>query len=75
LIKNQFAGVNFIDIYHRTGLYPQPMPFIPGREGSGRVEAVGADVKHVNVGDNVCYFSAGSYSEYIVAEGRTSRQD
>ena len=38
------AGVNFIDIYHRQGVYPMPLPFVPGREGAGRVIAIGPDV-------------------------------
>ena len=40
-IKLEAIGVNFIDVYHRTGLYPLPLPFIPGGEGAGIVDAVG----------------------------------
>ena len=43
-IRHHACGVNFIDIYHRTGLYPLPMPAVLGEEGAGVVEAVGADV-------------------------------
>ena len=41
-LRQEAAGLNFIDVYHRTGLYPQPLPFTPGVEGAGVVEAVGA---------------------------------
>ena len=44
LVRVEAAGVNFIDTYHRTGLYPIPLPFTPGVEGAGVVEAVGAGV-------------------------------
>ena len=43
-LRQQAAGLNFIDVYHRTGLYPQPLPFIPGVEGAGVVEALGEGV-------------------------------
>ena len=43
LVKTSAIGVNFIDVYHRIGLYPQPLPFTPGMEASGTVEAVGPD--------------------------------
>lgn len=57
-------GVNYIDIYHRKGLYPQPLPFIPGMEGAGVVEAVGPDVTGLAVGDRVAYMGLiGGYSE------------
>ena len=47
------AGVNFIDIYHRQGVYPMPLPLVPGREGAGRVIALGPDVSGVAIGDRV----------------------
>jgi NADPH2:quinone reductase len=63
-IRQAAAGLNFIDIYHRTGLYPQPMPFTPGVEGAGTVEAVGPDVSDLKVGDRVAYAGPlGGYSE------------
>lgn len=63
-IRQHAIGVNFIDIYHRTGLYPQPMPFIPGVEGAGTVEAVGEGVSSVAVGDRVAYAGPiGGYCE------------
>jgi NADPH2:quinone reductase len=64
LLRQEAAGINFIDVYHRTGLYPQPLPFTPGVEGAGVVEAVGPDVTAVKVGDRVAYAGAiGGYAE------------
>jgi NADPH2:quinone reductase len=64
LVRLSAAGVNFIDVYHRTGLYPLPTPFTPGTEGAGVVEAVGADVTEVRPGDRVAYvMNVGAYSE------------
>ena len=58
------AVLNFIDVYHRTGLYPQPLPFIPGVEGAGTVEAIGEGVDGVSVGDRVAYAGPiGGYAE------------
>ena len=58
------AGVNFIDVYFRTGLYPRPLPFVAGLEGAGRVEAVGPGVAGFSAGDRVAWASApGSYAE------------
>ena len=65
------AGVNFIDVYHRTGLYPVPLPFVAGLEGAGVVEAVGPDVGGIAVGDRVAWASVpGSYAEAVVAPAR-----
>jgi NADPH2:quinone reductase len=62
------AGVNFIDVYFRTGLYPRPLPFIQGLEGSGRVEAVGKGVSDLAVGDRVAWAGVpGSYAEHVLA--------
>ena len=62
------AGLNYIDVYHRTGLYPATnMPFTPGMEGAGVVEAVGPGVTEVNVGDRVGYaMHQGSYTEVAI---------
>ena len=61
------AGVNFIDVYLRTGLYPRPLPFVAGLEGAGRIEAVGPDVAGLAAGDRVAWASApGSYAEAAV---------
>src|SRR5439155_27215713 len=63
-LRQEAAGLNFIDIYHRTGLYPQELPFTPGVEGAGVVEAVGAGVTDVQPGDRVAYAGPiGGYAE------------
>jgi NADPH2:quinone reductase len=63
-IRQEAAGLNFIDVYHRTGLYKQELPFTPGVEGAGVVEAVGPDVTGLNVGDRVAYAGPiGGYAE------------
>lgn len=66
LVRIEASGVNFIDVYHRMGLYPLPTPFTPGSEGAGVVEAVGDGVTHVQVGDRVGFYSIGSYADYAV---------
>ena len=64
LVNVTAAGVNFVDVYHRTGLYPLPLPSGIGVEGAGVVEEVGAGVSHVRPGDRVAYNGpVGSYSE------------
>ena len=68
LIRVAAAGVNFIDTYHRTGLYPLELPLTLGLEGGGVVEAIGGGVDRVAIGDRVAWaFVAGSYAEYVVA--------
>ena len=63
-IRQQAAGLNYIDVYHRTGLYPQPLPFIPGVEGAGIVEVLGPGVTSVAPGDRVAYSGPiGGYAE------------
>src|SRR5690606_12138818 len=65
--------VNFIDIYHRTGLYPMPLPFVPGGEMCGEVIALGKDASTFRIGDRVGSATAGSgcYAEIVnVAESR-----
>jgi NADPH2:quinone reductase len=64
-LRQTAIGVNFIDTYHRSGLYPVPKPFTPGMEAVGLVEAVGADVKDFKPGDRVCYGNGpiGGYAE------------
>ena len=67
LVKIEASGVNFIDIYFRTGLYKADPPIQLGNEGAGVVEAVGPDVSDVQPGDRVAYAMArGSYAEYAV---------
>ncbi|MFL5516491.1 MAG: alcohol dehydrogenase catalytic domain-containing protein, partial [Gemmatimonadales bacterium] len=53
LINVEAAGVNFIDVYHRTGLYPRDLPMTPGVEAAGTVAAVGSGVSTVQIGDRV----------------------
>ena len=68
-IRQEAAGLNFIDVYHRTGLYAQEMPFTPGVEGAGIVEAVGANVINVKQGDRVAYAGPiGGYAEERLIE-------
>lgn len=56
LLRHEAIGLNFIDVYHRTGLYPLPaLPAVPGMEGSGTIEAIGAEVTELAVGDRVAY--------------------
>ena len=63
-IRQEAAGLNFIDVYHRTGLYKQELPFTPGVEGAGVVEAVGPDVTTLEPGDRVAYAGPiGGYAE------------
>lgn len=72
LIRVEAAGVNFIDVYQRKGLYQAPLPFTPGREAAGVVEAVGAGVATARPGDRVVSETAvGAYAELaIVAADR-----
>jgi NADPH:quinone reductase len=66
-VKIEASGVNFIDIYHRTGLYPMNRPCILGSEGAGVVDEVGEGVTEVKQGDRVAYaMIPGSYAEYAV---------
>ncbi len=64
-IRQHAVGLNFIDIYYRTGLYPHPLPHGLGFEAAGVVEAVGAEVKHLKVGDRVAYGQSpiGAYAQ------------
>lgn len=65
VVKVEAAGVNFIDIYFRTGLYPAELPIVNGQEGAGTVTAVGSEVTAVQVGDRVAYTGVhGAYAEY-----------
>jgi len=64
VVAVEAAGVNFIDVYHRIGLYPQTLPFTPGLEAAGRVAALGEGVSGLAVGDAVAYTGvAGAYAE------------
>lgn len=84
VVRIEAAGVNFIDVYHRTGLYPATPPFTPGQEAAGTVTAVGAEVSDVQPGDRVAYTGVlGSYAQYHavpatrlvrIPEGVTTKQ-
>lgn len=66
-VKVEAAGVNFIDVYHRSGLYAVAAPFTPGMEGAGVVDAVGPGVEAPKVGERVAYaMQRGSYAQYHV---------
>ncbi|MBI5275461.1 MAG: quinone oxidoreductase [Burkholderiales bacterium] len=70
-IRHKAVGLNFIDVYHRTGLYPLPLPAVIGGEGAGVVEAVGEGVTHLKVGDRAAYASSpGSYCEERVINAK-----
>lgn len=67
LVDVAAAGVNYIDTYHRSGLYPQQLPFGPGLEGAGTVAALGEDVTDFEVGDRIAWSATqGSYAEQVV---------
>jgi len=66
-VKIAAAGINFIDIYHRAGLYPLDMPVTPGLEGAGTIDAVGEDVSQFKIGDRVAFSSQmGAYADYLI---------
>ena len=66
-VKLEAIGVNFIDIYHRTGLYPIKMPFTLGMEGAGIVDAIGDGVNEIKKGDRVAYAMVpGAYADYAI---------
>lgn len=65
-VKIEVAGLNYVDVHHRKGDYPNELPLIPGVEGAGVVDAVGSDVSGVDPGDRVAYgLQLGSYAEYV----------
>src|SRR5262249_45485112 len=67
LVRNTAIGVNFIDTYHRSGLYPVPLPAILGMEGAGVIEAVGPRVREFKVGERVAYTQPlGAYAEVVL---------
>ncbi len=68
LIKNEAIGLNYIDTYHRSGLYPVELPSSIGIEGAGIIEKIGPDVKNFKIGDRVAYASMpiGSYSTHRI---------
>jgi NADPH:quinone reductase len=67
LVRLEAIGVNFIDVYHRTGLYKLPLPMTPGSEGAGVVDEVASDVHDFKKGDRVAYAMAfGAYADYAI---------
>ncbi|GAO19266.1 uncharacterized protein UV8b_04980 [Ustilaginoidea virens] len=69
LVKNAYAGVNFIDTYFRTGLYPASLPLTLGREAAGEVVAADSSVAaHVPVGTRVVYMGESTYAQYTAVE-------
>jgi NADPH:quinone reductase len=73
VVRHRAIGLNFVDIYYRSGVYPAPsMPFVPGNEGAGVVEAIGPGVTEVRPGDRVAYAGGplGSYAESRVMPAR-----
>ena len=66
-VRSTAVGLNFVDTYQRSGLYPMQLPFTPGSEGAGVVEAVGPKVKEFKLGDRVAYSSpVGAYAEVLL---------
>ncbi len=66
VVRCEASGINYLDTYHRTGLYPNPLPFVPGMEGAGVVTAVGPEVALFRIGDRVAWTSAiGSYAASV----------
>jgi len=72
-VRHEACGLNFIDVYQRTGLYNNPLPLVPGMEGAGIVEAVGEGVTQLDAGDRVAYASQppGAYCERRVMPAKT----
>jgi NADPH2:quinone reductase len=72
LVRHHAIGVNFLDIYYRTGFYPSPpVPFTPGNEGAGEIVGVGKGVKDLKSGDRVAYVAPlGSYAQERNVEAR-----
>ncbi len=67
-VRTRACGVNYIDVYFRTGLYPRPLPFVAGLEGAGVVESVGEGVRSVGEGDRVAWSAVpGSYATGVLA--------
>jgi NADPH:quinone reductase len=74
-VRVEVAGLNFIDVYHRTGVYDLPLPFTPGMEAGGVIDAIGQDVTDLREGDRVAFASQlGAYAEQVVVSAaRTVR--
>src|SRR5690625_1831878 len=73
LVEVSAAGVNFIDTYRRSGVYPASYPHVPGSEGAGTVTALGSGVSDLAVGDRIAWSEApGSYAERVVVPARAA---
>src|SRR5690625_3246931 len=73
LVEVAAAGVNFIDTYRRSGVYPASYPHVPGSEGAGTVTALGPDVSDLAIGDRIAWSEAqGSYAERVVVPARAA---
>jgi NADPH2:quinone reductase len=71
LVRHTAVGVNFVDVYERTGLYPSQLPFIPGREAAGVILKVGKKVSGLHEGDRIAYVHGGAYCvERVLPAGR-----
>lgn len=68
LVRQTAVGLNFIDTYHRTGLYRVALPFVPGSEGAGIVEQVGGNAGNFAVGDRVTYLESGTYASHVAID-------
>ena len=73
-VTNHAIGLNYIDTYHRSGLYPLPLPSGIGLEAAGKVEEIGSDVKDFNIGDNIAYASMpiGAYSQQRIIPAKVA---
>jgi NADPH2:quinone reductase len=65
IVRNEAIGLNFVDVYQRTGLYKMPLPMTPGGEGAGVVTSVGDDVTEFKSGDRVLYSGNGAYADEV----------
>lgn len=69
LVKLAAAGLNFVEIYQRRGTYPKKLPYVPGWEGAGTIEAIGEGVSGFKIGDRVAYVhEPGAYAEYSLVK-------
>lgn len=67
LVKNEYIGINYIDTYFRTGLYPSPKPEILGKEAAGQILSLGPSVTNFKPGDRVVWMGSSGYAEYTAA--------
>ncbi|GMM45268.1 NADPH:quinone reductase [Pichia kluyveri] len=64
LVKNRYSGINYIETYFRNGIYPASFPYIPGREASGEIVAIGSDVKNFKIGDKIAYLGNQNFAQF-----------